>query len=73
MAANNKKITYDLYFDDDDNTNNKGWKESYDYCKEYIELYNGTNHSYFGDYRGGTVSIVCNETEETVYSEHIKD
>lgn len=64
--------TYDVQFDDDDNTNSKGWRESYDYCKDYIESNNGTNNSYFVDYKGGTVSIVCNETGEIVYHEEVK-
>lgn len=41
-------------------------------CLDYIKAYNGTNESYFEDYKGGTVSIYCNETEEDVYTEVIK-
>ena len=65
-------FTYDVQFDDDNNTNGKGWHESYQYCKDYIEIYNGTNESYFEDYKGGIVSIYCNETDEKVYSERVK-
>ena len=65
-------FTYDVYFDDDNNTNGEGWHESYQYCKDYIESNNGTNWSYFADYKGGTVSIYNNETEEDVYSEVVK-
>ena len=64
--------TYDIVFNDDNNSNNKGFKESLDNCKDYIDQYNGTDFSYFSDYKGGTVSIVCNETGETVYEETIK-
>lgn len=69
-----KKVhpTYDVQFDDNESSNSKGWRESYDYCKDYIERYNGTNESYFADYKGGIVSIVCNETGEEVYSEKVK-
>lgn len=73
--ATNVKLgdkTYDVQFDDDDNTNSKGWEMPYDYCKDYIESNNGTNNSYFADYKGGTVSIVCNETGEIVYYEEVK-
>ena len=63
--------TYDLHFNDSENSNNKGWSASYEYCLDYIKAYNGTNESYFEDYKGGTVSIYCNETEEEVYSETI--
>ncbi len=64
--------TYDVHFNDSNDSNNKGFRESFDYCKNYIEAYNGTNESYFEDYKGGTVSIVCNETGEEVYSEDIR-
>ena len=66
-----KKI-FDVQFDDDDNTNSKGWNETYGYCKYYIESTNGTNESYFEDYKGGTVSIINNETGETAYWEEVK-
>ena len=42
--------TYDVYFNDSNDSNNKGFNESFEYCKNYIEAYNGTNESYFGDY-----------------------
>lgn len=64
--------TYDIYFNDSNDSNNKGLGESFDYCKNYIETYNGTNESYFSDYKTGTVSIVCNESGEEIYSENIK-
>ena len=64
--------TYDVYFSDSTDSNNKGFNESFDYCKSYIEDYNGTDESYFEDYKGGSVSIVCNETGEEVYSEDIR-
>ena len=63
---------YDIYFNDDTDSNNKGFEYSYDEAKAYIDTYNGTNESYFEDYKGGTVSIVCNETEETIYEEGIR-
>ncbi len=64
--------TYDVHFNDTNDSNNKGFKEPFEYCKEYIESNNGTNESYFADYKGGIVSIVCNETGEEVYSEEVK-
>jgi len=64
--------TYDIYFNDENNSNNKGWHASLDECKEYIKTYNGTNESYFADYKGGVVTIVCNETGDNVYFEDIK-
>lgn len=64
--------TYDVYFDSDTNSNNMGFGESYDYCLNWIKMYNGSNHSYFEDYKGGTVSIVCIETEDYVYQEEVR-
>ena len=66
-----KKI-YDVCFNNDDSSNSKGWNETYGYCKNYIEDNNGTNESYFADYKGGTVSIYNNETEEDVYMETVR-
>ena len=66
-----EKFTYDVYFNDENDSNNKGFKCSLEDAKGYIDSYNGTNESYFEDYKGGTVSIVCNETEETVFETEI--
>lgn len=65
-------ITYDIHFNDENNSNNKGFKQTFEYCKNYIEQSNGTGESYFESYKNGTASIVCNETSETVYEEEIE-
>lgn len=65
------KYTYNIHFNDTENSNDKGLNSSFDYCMNYIQNYNGTDVSYFKDYKGGEVSIVCNETEEVIYSEPI--
>jgi hypothetical protein len=65
--------TYDVHFNDECDSNSKNFvAASYDYCKSYIESNNGTDESYFADYKGGTVSIVCNETGETLYEEEVR-
>ncbi|KGF19153.1 hypothetical protein HMPREF1651_10410 [Prevotella bivia DNF00188] len=64
--------TYDIYFNDSENSNNKGFNMTLEEAKEYIRIYNGTNESYFADYKGGTVSIVCNENGEEVYNTTIR-
>ena len=64
--------SYDVVFQSDDSSNSKGFNSSFNYCKDYIRMYNGTNESYFEDYKGGTVQIVCNETEEVVYEEEVR-
>jgi hypothetical protein len=66
-----KKKTYNVVFNDETSSNDKGFKESYNYCMNYIKSNNGTNNSYFKDYKVGTVSIVCNETGETVFETNV--
>ena len=68
----NNSHKFDIYFNDNECSNNKGFAESYEYCKNYIDMYNGTSESYFGDYKGGTVSIYDIDAEEEVYSEDVK-
>lgn len=65
-------MTYDVHFNDSENSNNKGFEYSFDDAKAYIDRYNGTNESYFEDYKGGTVSIVNNDTGETEYEEEVR-
>lgn len=65
-------LTYEVVFNDDTSSNEKGFKSSFQYCLDYIEQNNGTGESYFEDYKGGIVSIVCNETGTTVYEEKVK-
>ncbi len=65
------KLSYNVVFNDDNSSNDKGFVQTLDYCKNYIATYNGTNESYFADYKGGIVQIVCNETEEVVYEEEV--
>ena len=64
--------TYDVVFNDENDSNSKGFAETIEYCKDYIEANNGTDKSYFSDYKGGVVSVVCNETGEEVYNEVIR-
>ncbi len=64
--------TFDIVFNDNLASNSKGFEESQDYCMKYIQKYNGTNESYFADYKGGLVQIVNNQTSEVVYEEVVK-
>ena len=64
--------TYDVHFNDEYDSNSKGMNATIEECRDYIDMYNGTSESYFADYKGGTVSIVCNETGETVYEEVVR-
>lgn len=63
--------TYNVVFNDDENSNDKGFSLTEQECIDYINLNNGTNNSYFADYKGGTVSIVCNESNEVVFSTQV--
>jgi hypothetical protein len=67
-----ENLTYDVHFNSGDSSNSKGFKSSIQECKDYINQNNGTLKSYFSEYREGTVSIICNETGETVHSEEVK-
>ena len=68
----NSNKTYDIVFNNENNSNNKGFSLSLEKAKEYIQQNNGTDNSYFSDYKGGTVSIVCNETEVVISETKIK-
>lgn len=63
--------TYDVFFDDETSSNQKGWCQTMDYCIDYIQSTNGTDESYFADYKGGIAYVACNETGEVVYEETI--
>ncbi len=59
--------TYDVVFNDESDSNNKGFESTKQEAIEYIESNNGTNESYFEDYKGGTVSVIDNESGNVVY------
>lgn len=66
-----EKQTYDIYFHSSEDSMNNGFRYSLEQAKNYISMHNGTNHSYFEDFKGGLVQIVCNETEEVAYETEI--
>ncbi len=65
--------TFDVQFDSETSSNSEGFNASFYHCKYWIGINRNDRSTYFGDYIGGTVSIVCNETGETVYSEQISE
>lgn len=67
----NNDHRFDVFFNDSENSNSLGFRESFDYCLNYIKTYNGSNHSYFADYKGGTVSIYDVDIEEEVYIDNV--
>lgn len=64
--------TYDIIFNDDCNSNNIGGEWTLEEAKNYIQCNNGTNNSYFSDYKGGVVSVFCKQTGEDVYEEIVR-
>lgn len=58
--------TYDVVFHDNDGSNSKGWEISAKECRDYISAYNGTNHSYFEDYKGGIARHQAARTDTRV-------
>jgi hypothetical protein len=65
------KYDYDVVFNDLHNTMSKGFAYSYDKAVDYIDSNNGSNESYFANFKGGTVSIVCNQTGITVFQTEV--
>ena len=63
--------TYDIVFNDSENSNSKGFELTIEEAKEYIKTYNGTNESYFSDYKGGMVQVVDNESKKVIYEEEV--
>lgn len=64
--------TYNVVFHDSENSNDKGFELSLKDAKSYISQNNGTNESYFADYKGGTVQVVYNETGEVAHEEEVR-
>lgn len=64
--------TYDINFQDSENSNSKGFQLSLEEAKDYIAQHNGTDESYFADYKGGMVQVVDNESGEVAYEEEVK-
>lgn len=66
-------VTYDVQFDDDTDSNSLGINGTYQECIDWIDCNRHDKSTYFGDYVGGTVSVVCVESGEFIYSEEINN
>lgn len=64
--------TYNVVFHNDENSNDKGFKYSKQEAIDYITAYNGTDESYFEDYKGGIVQVVSNEDGDVVFEEEVR-
>ena len=67
----NKQImkTYDIYFEDNQDSNNCGFELTLDMAINYVKMYHDSDKGYFRDYKGGFVQVRCNQTGEVVYEE----
>lgn len=63
--------TYDIYLSDEGNSNNKGFSLSLEAAIDKVFDMLQTKDSYINDYKGGTISVVCNETEDVVWAKEI--
>lgn len=61
------KETYDVMYSNRCSSAREGWKKTLRCCINYIKKNNGTDVSYFRDYKDGAVSVICNETDKVVY------
>jgi hypothetical protein len=67
------KKTYDIMFNSDTSSDSLGYKmKTKQEAKDYIKMWNGTNHLYFEDYKKGSVCVICNETGETSHEKTVK-
>lgn len=63
------KKTYDIEFNDDNDTNSKGFELSRKECEDWIR--SNRDDEYFHMYAGGTVSVRCNQSGDVVFEENI--
>lgn len=68
-----KNETFDVVFNDDRDSNSVGVHGTVEDCESYINTRNGDKSSYFGDYEGGTVTIVSDLTGITIKEWRIKN
>ncbi|MDY5353337.1 MAG: hypothetical protein SPG69_04815 [Bacteroides pyogenes] len=64
--------TYDVVFNDSFDSNSKNIHGTIEECRDWIKKNRNDKSTYFGDYVGGTVSIICEQSGETVYEETIE-
>lgn len=62
-------LSYDVVFNDENNSDSMGFVESQKYCFDYIDAKKGSR---FAEYNGGTVKVVCRETEDVILELEVK-
>lgn len=63
-------MTYDIYFHNSENSNNKGFHMTWAEIVHYLRTAD-RNDSYWKDYKGGIYQIVRNETGEVIFEGNI--
>lgn len=63
--------TYDVGMCDDEDGETMGFHRTYDKCLAFIKEHNTSDNCLFRNYKGGTASIIQNNTGECVYEEEI--
>ena len=63
---------YNIVFNNDENSNDKGFSLSLSEAISYIKKNNGTDFDYFRDYKGGMVQVVDNESDDVAFEEIVK-
>ena len=66
LKADMMDETYDVFFNDDTDSNSKGFSLTREEAIEKAEIMLESGDSYVNDYTGGTISVVGNETCQTV-------
>lgn len=64
-------MTYDIQFHNNENSDSKGFAMTKEQALQYVHQHINSNDSYFADYKGGVVQVVCNENGEVVYEQAI--
>ena len=62
--------TFDIYLHDCFDSENKGFKESLEYCMDYIDIHNNGKNKDWTAY--DIVQVICNETGVIYHETSIK-
>lgn len=74
FSMDDDEYTYDVVFDTPTMSDNEGYHLDRQAALDYVETNNGWSQAdgYFKSYKGGTVRVICNETEDTIFEDTVK-
>lgn len=74
FSMDGDEYTYDVVFDTATMSDNEGYHLGRQAALDYVEMNNGWSQAdgYFKSYKGGTVRVICNETEDTIFETTVK-